>query len=116
MDTKRLAIMLKAASAAAIAMIAFSIPLAEAGQTVEVRIDKMAFAPQWVKVKPGTTVKWTNSEKRTSHSVRFQPDGEPQSERLFPGESWQRTFDKPGVYKYICDPHPEMIGIIEVEP
>lgn len=116
MDTKKLAIMLKAASAAAIAMIAFSIPLAEAGQPLEVRIDKMAFAPQWVKVKPGTTVKWTNNEKRTSHSVRFQPDGEPQSERLFPGESWQRTFDKPGVYKYICDPHPEMIGIIEVEP
>lgn len=116
MDAKRLALVLKAASAAAIAVIAFSIPLAQAGELVEVRIEKMAFSPQWLKIKPGTTVKWTNTEKRTNHSVRFEPEGVPESERLFPGQSWQRTFDTPGNYKYICGPHPDMVGIIEVEP
>jgi plastocyanin len=116
MDTNRLAIALKAACAAAVAMIAFSAPLADAGELAEVRIEKMAFEPQWLKIAPGTTVKWTNNEKRTSHSVRFQPEDVPESDRLFPGESWQRTFDRPGTYKYICGPHPEMIGIIEVAP
>lgn len=116
MRTNRVATVLKAASAAAIALIAFSIPLAEAGESAEVRIEQMKFAPQRLKVKPGTTVQWTNYEKRTNHTVRFEPDGQPESERLFPGESWQRTFSEPGVYKYICGPHPEMTGIIEVAP
>lgn len=81
---------------------------------VEVGIVKMQFVPQQVKVKPGTTVKWVNNEKRTSHSVLFAKEGLPESERFFPGESWQRTFDKPGIYPYICGPHPEMTGVVEV--
>lgn len=116
MDTNRVAIALKAASAAVVAMIAFSIPLADAGEPAEIRIEKMTFEPQWLKVKPGTTVRWTNYEKRANHSVRFEPEDVPESDRLFPGDSWQRTFDTPGTYKYICGPHPDMIGIIEVAP
>jgi plastocyanin len=83
-------------------------------QQAEVGIRDYKFAPAELKVKAGTTVKWTNNEKRASHSVLFTgPDGY-ESERLFPGESWQRTFDKPGVYAYTCGPHPEMKGRIEV--
>lgn len=83
-------------------------------ETVEVGIEKMQFVPQRVKVKPGDTVKWVNREKRTSHSVLFEQEGLPESERFFPGESWQRIFDKPGIYPYICGPHPEMTGVVEV--
>ncbi len=36
------------------------------------------------------------------------------SDRMFPGESWQRTFDKLGTYPYTCGPHPEMTGVVEV--
>jgi len=107
-------IMLKAATAAAVAAIALSMPVAEAGETVEVSIEKMQFEPKRLKVKPGTTVKWVNNEKRSNHSVLFAQEGLPESERFFPGESWQRTFDKPGVYPYICGPHPEMTGVVEV--
>ena len=87
---------------------------ANAETVVEIGIAKMQFVPQLVKVKPGTTVKWVNNEKRTSHSVLFKKEGLPESERFFPGESWQRTFDKPGLYPYICGPHPEMTGVVEV--
>ncbi len=83
-------------------------------ETVEVGIEKMQFVPQRVKVKSGDTVKWVNREKRTSHSVLFEQEGLPESERFFPGESWQRIFDKPGIYPYICGPHPEMTGVVEV--
>jgi plastocyanin len=32
------------------------------------------------------------------------------------GDSWQRSFDQPGVYPYTCEPHPEMKGTVEVLP
>lgn len=83
-------------------------------QTVEVSIQDYKYVPAELKVKAGTTVKWTNNEKRVSHSVLFTGPGGFESERFFPGESWQRTFDKPGVYAYTCGPHPEMKGRIDV--
>lgn len=87
---------------------------ANADAPVEVSIVQMQFVPRQVKIKPGATVKWLNKEKRTSHSILFEKEGLPESDRLFPGESWQRTFEKPGVYAYICGPHPEMSGVVEV--
>lgn len=116
MDRARVTILLKAASAVAIAVIALSIPPAFAGDVAEVSIVKMQFEPRRLTIKQGTTVKWTNNEKRTSHSVLFEQEGLPESERFFPGESWERSFDKPGVYPYICGPHREMTGVIEVAP
>jgi plastocyanin len=94
--------------------IAFSCTLAHAGEVVEISINKMQFTPQTIQVKAGTTVKWVNNEKRTNHSVFFEQEGLPESDRLFSGESWQRTFDKPGSYPYRCGPHPEMTGVVEV--
>lgn len=88
--------------------------LARAGEVVEVRIEKMQFIPQKLKVTPGTTVKWVNHEKRSNHSVLFEVEGLPESDRLFPEESWQRTFDKVGMYPYLCGPHREMTGVVEV--
>ncbi len=95
-----------------IACFALFAGLATAGEAVEVGIDKMQFIPQLIKIKPGATVKWVNNERRNNHSVLFEDV--PESERFFPGESWQRTFDKPGVYPYRCGPHPEMTGVVEV--
>lgn len=84
-------------------------------QPVEVVIENYHFRPHELRVKAGTTVKWMNREKRTTHSVLFLGKDGFESERFFPGESWQRTFDKPGHHEYSCGPHPEMKGVIEVE-
>lgn len=100
---------MKALLAAAAVLLA----IATAG-AAEVRIKDYKFVPEKLTVKPGTTVKWTNDEKRTTHSVWFKDEGLPDSERMFPGESWERRFDKPGLYRYTCGPHPEMNGVIEV--
>ncbi|MDH4023567.1 MAG: cupredoxin domain-containing protein [Gammaproteobacteria bacterium] len=82
--------------------------------TVEVMIQDYRYEPAELTVTAGTTVKWLNNEKRVSHSILFAgPEGF-ESERIFPGESWERTFDKPGTYPYSCGPHPEMHGIITV--
>ena len=86
-----------------------------AAGAAEVRIREYKFVPERITVKAGTTVKWTNDEKRASHSIVF-PQERIESERLLGGESWARRFDKPGVYPYTCEPHPEMKGMIEVTP
>lgn len=88
---------------------------AQAADVVEVRIRDYKFTPERLSVKAGTTVKWTNDEKRASHSVVF-PAEKLESERLLSGDSWQRGFDRPGLYAYTCEPHPEMKGSVEVTP
>ena len=97
-----------------LALLLGGVTAAHAGETVEVGIDRMLFQPQHLKIKPGTTVKWVNRERRNNHSILFEKEGFPESDRIFPGESWQRTFDKPGIYPYVCGPHPEMTGVVEV--
>ncbi|ENO85263.1 cupredoxin domain-containing protein [Thauera linaloolentis] len=81
----------------------------------EVRIVQYAYAPAELTIKAGDTVTWINGEKRVSHSVLFSATGE-ESERFFPGERWSRTFDQPGRFEYRCGPHPEMKGLVVVEP
>jgi plastocyanin len=86
-----------------------------AQQTVEVTIRDYKFIPAEVRIRAGDTVKWTNMEKRTSHSVLFPAENGLESERLFPGESWQRTFTVAGGYSYRCGPHEEMKGVVNVD-
>jgi plastocyanin len=95
------------------AFVAFSVYAAE---PVVVQMREYRFEPAELRIKLGTAVKWTNVEKRVSHSVLFLGPGGFESDRLFPGESYERTFDKPGRHPYTCGPHPEMKGVIEVEP
>lgn len=88
---------------------------ASAQQTVEVVIQDYKFLPAEVRIKAGDTVKWINMEKRTSHSVLFPAENGLESERLFPGESWKRTFAMPGRHDYRCGPHEEMKGVVHVD-
>jgi plastocyanin len=120
---------------------AASAPAAAEVATVHIRDNR--FDPPTLRVRVGTTVRWVNAERRTTHSVLFTgPGGRTQapgsehslgsppkggddlgsgpsvieSDRLFPGEHFERRFDQPGRYPYTCGPHPEMHGVVEVEP
>ena len=73
------------------------------------------FTPQEITIKSGTTVRWTNKEKRQYHSVWFEKLGEPEPDYLFPDDSYQRRFDKAGDFPYRCGPHPEMTGVVHVQ-
>lgn len=103
----------RALLAAAVLAFCGIAPPAAAQAVVEVKIDKNTFVPERVVVKPGTTVRWINAERRTTHSVLF-PEEKLESERLLPGESWERRFERPGLYPYTCGPHPEMKGVVVV--
>ncbi len=104
----------------ALAKLAFAVFFAgaggfvRAGETVQVEIRTYQYLPQEVRVKVGEVVQWVNREKRTSHSILFPAEGGRESDRIFPDETWQRSFDKPGSYPYTCGPHPEMKGVVLV--
>jgi len=94
--------------------VLISLSFSGSAQTAEVGIRDYKFEPATIAIKAGQTVRWTNLEKRTSHSIFFVGQGGLESERLFPGEFWERAFDKPGTYPYTCGPHPEMTGKVIV--
>ena len=90
----------------------------EEGVTV-VTMYKYNFCPAQITVPVGTTVRWVNVDKRTSHSVMVKNSGVPESDRAFPEEIIEFTFLEPGPQDYICGPHWEsddMIGMVTVEP
>jgi plastocyanin len=95
----------------------FGHPSAEAEGVTVVLMYKYNFCPGEITVPVGTTVRWVNVDKRTSHSVILP--GEPESDRAFPEEIIEHTFLTAGDQQYLCGPHWEtqkMIGMVKVEP
>ncbi len=89
----------------------FGKPSADEDVTV-VKMYKYTFCPHELTVKKGTTVRWINVDKRTSHSVWFKLAGKPESERLFSEEKVEMSFDMPaGEYPYLCGPHYKQEGM-----
>lgn len=98
---------------------AFGHPSANAEGARVVLMYKYRFCPENIVVKPGTTVRWVNVDKRTSHSVLLKDSDEPESDRVFSEESVEFTFYIPGPQDYLCGPHWErrdMFGRVTVEP
>jgi plastocyanin len=95
----------------------FGHPSSEADGVTVVTMYKYNFCPGEITVPVGTTVRWVNVDKRTSHSVIVKDSGEPESDRVFPEESIEFTFLVPGEQDYLCGPHWEvqnMIGMVTV--
>lgn len=95
----------------------FGHPSADEEGVSVVKMYKYRFCPQALTVPVGTTVRWVNVDKRTSHSIVLKDEGIPETDRLFPEEVFEFTFLTPGDQTYLCGPHwetQEMIGMISV--
>lgn len=79
----------------------------------EVSIVDFAFDPAALTVAVGEIVTWTNTGSAT-HTINWQ-DGEPESEQLQSGSTYERTFDSAGSFPYVCGIHSQMTGTITVE-
>ena len=98
-----------------VAVVGFGAAQAE---DVQVAIDNFTFNPPQVKVKAGTKVTWTNFDE-ILHTVTTgtPPTGPATFDGKLDGKgtSFAFTFDRPGVYKYFCQRHPEaMTGEVDV--
>ncbi len=96
----------------------FGHPSAEEEGVTVVTMYKYNFCPAELTVPLGTTVRWVNVDKRTSHSVIVKESGEPESDRAFPEEFIEFTFLTDGPQDILCGPHwdtQNMIGRITVD-
>jgi plastocyanin len=75
----------------------------------------LGFEPTMITVVIGVnnTVIWKN-EDSDWHDVHSET-GLFYSGIIQPGASWTYTFTSPGIYPYVCDPHPWMTGTIIVD-
>jgi len=82
--------------------------------TMRVAVRDHAFSPERLVVPVGTTVVWENvgDDPHTSTS----PEGAWESPILAPGESYARVFGEAGEYRYHCELHPAMTGVVVVGP
>ena len=76
------------------------------------------YIPLNLEVIPGTTVVWVNDDS-VPHTIQSQNEkgeiiGLFNSAPLQTGETFEFTFDEPGVYNYYCSFHPWRVGIITV--
>lgn len=84
------------------------VPVAKENQVL---IKGYKFLPHDISVEAGTTVTWVN-EDNVVHTVEGSGMD---SGNMKKGDIFSYTFDKVGVYEYICGPHPYMTGSVIVE-
>jgi plastocyanin len=99
-------------AAAAALMLFFGQMVAASADDSDVGIDKFAFTPAVLTVKPGTTVTFENHDGMV-HSV-VGVGGIFRSKAMDTNDKFSFTFDKPGEFAYFCGLHPYMKGKIIV--
>ena len=101
--------------------VALLLALAPSAAAAEwnVEVDVFAFAPKESKIAPGDTVNWNFQE--SGHTTVSSPgqverwDSQPSRFGTNAvSTTYSRTFDTPGRFQYVCDPHDFMKGTIEV--
>jgi len=75
-----------------------------------VAIENMAFTPQRLTIKAGSTVTWVWRDGAIAHDVK----GNGFKSKVMAEGAFRHRFDQPGTYKYLCTLHPNMTGTIEV--
>jgi len=91
-------------------------PAPDGAPTVTVLLRDNRFHPARVTVAVGTTVLWSNAEDdpTVEHNV-ISRDYRWASSNFVAGETYEHTFTPPGNYRYFCDLHGGMTGMVVVE-
>jgi plastocyanin len=76
----------------------------------------MSFSPGTITVKVGTTVKWTNSDYYSSHTVTSDDGTSFNSGSVASGSSFSYTPTAAGTFPYHCSIHAGMNGTLVVTP
>jgi len=94
---------------------ACTIPISAVGPgKALVLISNFSFAPDTLRIAPGTQVTWVNCDSPDQHTSTS--DGDVWSSPfLSEGDAYSRTFGSAGDFPYHCEPHPFMTGAVIVE-
>ena len=114
--TKMLRIVVAACCVVAVALLGVTAAAAQAPKkpAVKVTVNDFYFAPTAVTIRKGRAVKWVWSSYNTyPHDVHLKqgPKALKNKSRFSTTTTavtdahFQRTFEVPGTYKFICDPH-----------
>jgi quinohemoprotein ethanol dehydrogenase len=92
-------------------------PIAAGADTIKIGANntEYSFSPARTRIKSGTTVTFTNVGDIPHDATALQQQDGWSTGALAKGETKTITFDRPGVYYYICSPHPWMYGQVIVE-
>jgi amicyanin len=85
---------------------------AGAAVAATITIGAMKFQIDTVTISAGQAVRWNNIDP-LGHTVTFD-GGEPGSALIPPSMAYVHRFDRPGIYRYHCTPHPFMVGVVVV--
>jgi len=98
------------------AVLMASIPIVTGVVTVKAGDNnkEYTYSPARIRIQAGTTVTFTNVGE-LNHTATAFPKHEWDTGDLASGDSKAITFTQPGIYYYICTPHPWMSGQIIVE-
>lgn len=91
--------------------MAESVPATPQKRVYDVQIKGFKFLPPQLTIKKGDVVRWTNMDSvpHTATGKGFDTGN------LVKGQSGEVTFDKEGVYDYICTIHPYMKAQVTVQ-
>ena len=81
--------------------------------THTVVIEGLKFVPEMLTVKRGDTVVWVNKDPYP-HTATAK--GVFDSGAIAEGRSWRYIAQKPGEHPYLCTFHPNMKGLLRVQP
>src|SRR5689334_5925848 len=82
-------------------------------ETIQVTIDKLAFAPAEVNAKVGDTVEWVNKDALAHTATASNGDW---NVVTGPNQSGRVVLKKVGAVDYFCKYHPNMKGRVIVTP
>lgn len=91
--------------------VAINVPFMNAA--AHVTMQAFRFAADSVVIKAGQAVGWTNRDA-VVHTVTFEDGGMASSGDIAANGTFVVTFERPGVYRYHCVPHPAMKGVVVV--
>jgi plastocyanin len=82
-------------------------------RAVEVNVRDYRFGADSLVIGAGQSVGWINHDA-VAHTVTFETSGPPPSGSIAARGTHVVTFTRPGVYRYHCEPHPTMKGVVIV--